>query len=657
MEHPAGKGRESRGVLVTAAFVFTFLFSGAPLLAQDAPITPPPVVDDTRIDLNETDAPLADVLKKIADRAGVNIVLAPGIDETVSVELKGVAWRLALQVVAERANCTIVDQAANLIRVEQPIPVEFNFQGADVKSVIDAIANLSGASIVVGPRVEGEVYLRVKDVPWRAALETVAKTMGAVVIEEGYGIFRVVHPDSLQAQLESRIFPIRYLRPAPNYRPVIESPYAQREQETAAAGGGEDGDDFSLVRALRSALSPAGKLSYFRRNNTVLVKDIPPVLDEIDRMIKELDVEPAQVFIDVKFVTTSNSDALNYGIDIGEQGLQASIGGGSIPTRLPFTLGGGGIFNDISAAANGQTPGLDPTQTADAITFGTLDFTGTTFALELLEQDDDSRIVQAPKLLALDNQEATIFVGRTIRFAETQAGSNQNGGLTFSIQEAENSPVQTGFQLYMVPHVIPGTNKVMMTVIPEAEQLVGTSSDPQLAGFQIFTSGTGQSQVSIALPQVAASTLVTRLLLESGQTAVIGGLITEQETETTRKVPVLGDIPVLGWFFSSKRKSYTNEALLIFITPRILRDSAGYRAFLEAENERRHSEIEAEMESIFGVGDAPPSWKEEDEHDGEGHEEEVEEEEEVIEEEPPAASSNAKPAKKTSVAPDPNGGI
>jgi type II secretory pathway component GspD/PulD (secretin) len=211
--------------------------------------------------------------------------------------------------------------------------------------------------------------------------------------------------------------------------------------------------------------------------------------------------------------------------------------------------------------------------------------------------------------MALDNQEATIFVGRTIRYAQTEATAAQNGGLTYSIREADNSPVQTGFQLYMIPHVIPQSNKIMMTLIPEAEQLVGT--DPNLPGFQVFTSGAGTpNEVSIALPQVASATLVTTLLLESGHTAVIGGLITEQCANRVNKVPVLGDVPFLSFFFKSQSLTKTSENLIIFITPRVVRDSCDIDRMVSEETARRQKAIEEEIEHVYlGVKEEPLYWE------------------------------------------------
>ena len=559
---------------------------------------------DTRITLRVKDQPLEDVLKYIREQSGINIILGEDIKEKVTVDLDRVPWRLALELVAEKAGCVLVQKATNLIRVEQPPRVTFDFRGADIKTVIDSIAKIAGTSVVIAPQVEGKVHLRLNDVPWLMALHTVAKSLGYVVVEEEWGIYRIVSPDMLEKQMVTRVFPIKYLRPPPRYRARIATEYADdlRGRVITAGAGGDPSTivekSFTLIKALRGTLSENGTLNYHPRENIIVVKDIPPVIDEIEKILNEIDVEPSQVFIDVKFVTTSNTDALSYGIDVGDDGLLVSLSGGAIPSRLPFNLGGGGWNNEIIANEQKRTPGLTGDDLIDRIVYGTLDFTSTTLTLQLLKQDITSRIVQAPKLMCLDNQEATIFVGTTIRFAETSAESAQSGGLQFSIKEAANSPVQTGFQLFMVPHIVPGTNKIMMTVIPEAEQLTGSSTT--LPGFVTFTSGEGPGAVSIDLPEVSSQTLVSTLMLESGETAVIGGLITERENTKVNKVPFLGDLPVLGWFFKSEKRTKVTQSLFIFITPRIIRDTETYNAILMEMDRKRMDAIEREMEAIFG---------------------------------------------------------
>ncbi|MEZ6197624.1 MAG: hypothetical protein R3F20_18170 [Planctomycetota bacterium] len=569
-------------------------------------------VNDTRISLNVKDHPLTEVVAFIKERARVNIILAPDVDTStrVSVELERVPFEEAIRLVGENAQCVVVKRADNLFVFEQPVRISWKFESAPITSVMEAIAKVSGASIVASNEVQGNVHLTLTDVPWRVALETAAKSLGYVVVEEEWGVLQIVHPSKLREQLETRMYQLRYLRPPASYRPKIDTEYATGNP---APPSSNPEDSFSVIRALRSALSDNGKLQYIQEHNVVVVKDIAPVLDEVERLIGEIDREPAQVFVDIKFVTTTNSDALRYGVDIGEQGLSAGLTGSAIASRLPFSIGsdGWGVLPGASNAQGGNNgiPGLNDGELAATTSFGRLDFTQMSFTLKLLEQDAHTRIVQAPKLIALDNQEATIFVGQTVRFAQTEATEGQAGGLTFTIKEAQNSPVQTGFQLYLVPHVIPGTNKVMMTVIPEAEQLVGSSSNPNVPrGFDEFTSGEGtQNEVRIALPQIASSTLVTTMMLESGETAVIGGLITESETQRINKIPVLGDIPILNFFFRYEETSRTRESLIIFITPRIIRDSDTVDQLLREEDMKRRRMIEDEVEKIFGESELTPA--------------------------------------------------
>ncbi|MEE9392419.1 MAG: secretin N-terminal domain-containing protein [Planctomycetota bacterium] len=560
---------------------------------------------DTRITLNVKNHPLSEVIDYIKKRARVNIILAKDVDIStqVTVEFDKIAFEEAIRIVGEDAQCVVVKRAANLFILEQPVRISWKFESAPITAVIEAIGKLSGASIVASGDVTGNVNLTLNDVPWRVALDTAAKSLGYVVVEEDWGVLQIVHPSKLREQLESRMFQLKYVRPPAVYRPKIDTEYAVGKP---TAPNQDPEQSFSLLKALRSTLSENGSLEYVSEHNVVIVKDVAPVIDQIGRLISEIDQEPAQVFVDVKFVTTTNTDALSYGVDIGSDGFAAGLTGSAIASRLPFSVGseGFGVLPSANGAQGGSNgiPGFNDGDLAATTTFGRLDFTQASFTLKLLEQDAHSRIFQAPKLIALDNQEATIFVGRTIRFAQTEAEQGQAGGLTFSIKEAANSPVQTGFQLFLVPHVVPGTNKIMMTVIPEAEQLVGTSTNPNVpVGFDEFVSGEGTAnEVRIALPQVASSTLVTTMMLESGETAVIGGLITESETSRVNKLPILGDIPILNFFFRHEERTRTRESLIIFITPRIIRDSTAVEQLIREEDLRRRKLIESEVERIFG---------------------------------------------------------
>ncbi|MFQ5504786.1 MAG: type II secretion system protein GspD [Planctomycetota bacterium] len=559
-------------------------------------------------DLDLRDRPLADVVEFIRQKSGVNIVMDDNIDARVTLKLKNVDWRTALELAVEKAKCVVIQKGSNVLKVEKPPRVRFAFDQADITKVIDAVSKISGANIITAPEVQGTITLRLKDVPWRDALEQIVKTLGFTVVEEDRDILRVVSPATLVDQLTSKSFQLRYVRPQSTFVPKIASQYVEG---SIPRPSGDPAQSFSILQALRRMLTEAGNLEYIDRQNVILVKDTKPVVDEMAQMIQMVDIEPRQVFVDVKFVTTRNTDVLEYGFNIGDTGWGASLSLGSIPTRLPFDLGRGGFEDEIIAHDPGTEPGpfLDPNKIATgaqvqlpATIFGALDFTGVVTALRLLKKDDTSEIVQAPKIIALDHQEATIFVGDTVRFAQSRAEQGQAGGLTLVVEEAPGSPVSTGFQLFLVPHIVPGTDKVMLEVIPEAESLTGTGGPPLApSGFDVFTVGSGSGTGSIALPRISSSTISTKMLLRSGQTAVIGGLTTESSTKTDTRVPFLGDIPIIGWAFRHQSTTKTRNSLIVFITPEIIQTPEETEESIRRVLSERQRAMQAEYRQIFGV--------------------------------------------------------
>jgi type II secretory pathway component GspD/PulD (secretin) len=314
--------------------------------------------------------------------------------------------------------------------------------------------------------------------------------------------------------------------------------------------------------------------------------------------------------MDVKFISSANQDLYSLGVDYGDLGPTVSLSMGQIPVTLPFNLGAGGWEDFIIANDSGIGPFANPslnsgnTQIPDTI-FGAFNATGVLGTLRLLQEDSSTEIVQAPKLLALDGREATIFVGETIRYAQAKSEQGQAGGLQLSVEEAGNSPVETGFQLLIVPHIIPGTNKVMMDIVPKETALTGTG-DPTVAppGFDVFTVGASGLEGTIALPRERSSTILTSMLLESGQTAVLGGLSTDVDTETITEVPGLSKIPLLGWLFRHEERSRSKRSLMVFVTPTVVRSSAETQRILERELRHRNGEYGERLQQIL-FGDDP----------------------------------------------------
>jgi type IV pilus assembly protein PilQ len=575
----------SKFLIVATLFVALFTTSGLEAMQVAGSR-----IDLVTIDVREKD--LAEVLAQISEQVDVNIVVDPQVEELVTLSLEAIGWKEALDVIARETNCVIIEVSDRLIRFIQPPSINIEFQDADLAVVLDLLAKQSGANIVIAEDVVGKVSLTLRDVPWREALETIVKTTGYVVVSERHGIseiLRIVSPSNLEQQLETRIFRLRYIRPPEQYIAIISDIEKQAGNVTRDVSGDAD-SEFTLLKALRKALSAGGDMDFDVKTNSLIVKDVAPRLDEIEAIIREIDVEPALVQIEVKFISTTSDDILEAGLKWddpntpGRDGLRLTARGSAPLSGFPDLSGTGAIVNPLtgpaypgSVVANGGTWPFDignmqsigvPYQA-----LGVLDFSQTQLLLSMVKDDENSKIIQQPFLTTLDNYPSTIFVGEEVPFAVQSVQQDQNGNVTVSIDENDRSPVNVGFTLYVSPHVIPGTDMIYMNVIPKVSTLVGNTSDiPGFDRFRFSDPGSGTSAF-IDLPRESSQTVVTYLRVRDGQTAVIGGLHTERRIEIETGLPFLSSIPYLGELFKWRRRQSNVEHLLILVTPRIIKSS------------------------------------------------------------------------------------
>lgn len=487
--------------------------------------------------------------------------------------------RRALEAFAAKAELSIEDVSATLIMLSRPPRLTFNFRDADIKVVIDMIARVSGANIIVSPDVKGTITLSISNVPWTDVLNAVMKTLNYTTVKESFGIIRVIHPDELLKQMEIRVYPLKYIQPPPTYEAKVEEgKLIQGRPVTSATSIEEVQKRFIMLRTLETVLSRTaagkvlGSLDFDPQTGVFIVRDTKQVLDKVAEIISILDVEPNQVILDVKFISTSNRDLLQFGVNWnlgGQQGITVSnqilpptsyTGPDGVTrvgkiTKLPFGLGRetGGVGQDQLFL--------------------------TRFDMEMVfrafKQDRYSRLIQEPTLAVIDNMGATIFVGETISYAEVNTTTNQFGGLQFSLGEAANSPAKIGFQLFVTPKIVPDAGKVILSVIPQNTFLSGTSPDAAVAGFTRFQLVSNGAAQAIDLPRVSETTLLTKLIVDSGRTAVLGGLVVERSSYQDDGIPVLKDLPIVSYLFKNRSDDVTRENLLIFITPRIVRSGRG----------------------------------------------------------------------------------
>lgn len=550
------------------------------------------------VDLDLRDASLEDAVDSIRSQSGENIVVAPGVEGRVTLRLSRVDWRRALDAVAEQADCVVEDRV-EFVRISRPTKVTVEFHKTDIKVVLEVLARLSGANIVVAENVTGEVTLNLRDIHWFTALNTIVETSGYAAVWESSSVVRVMSKDDLERTLETRVFPLLYIRPPGTYRAVVRDPNSQTgtffvgDPQPTKGNGLED---FTLLVALEKALEKEKDLGsgiqYDLESNAFIATATRPKLDEIGEIVRRIDVQPSQVHVEVKFVRTSLDNLMERGLrlrdpkTVGREGIDIrgsfntslfppttsspplqQAGTGS-PGRFPFFLGEG----TEHITERFQLPTVLDVQQTEAV-------------LRYVNSDKNSRVIQEPQLLINDNREATIFVGENIPFATQTANVDQNGNVTVTISESARSPVSVGFTLFITPNIVKSTDRILMTVITRATALTGTTS--ARAGFERFEfQQAGGVSSFIELPRTQDQTLVTKLLLEDQSTAVIGGLITETKNTLISRVPLLSNLPLVGNLFTFRSNQVVTENLLILITPRVVRTGKDSRAIFDAAQER-----------------------------------------------------------------------
>ena len=398
--------------------------------------------------------------------------------------------------------CTLLLLAAPTSGEE--IIKNLNFQNADVRSVLNFLAEYGGVNLVAAPNVQGQVTLNLKNVEWRQALEILAKTYGLKVTEEN-GFLRVLLLiDYLEEEAERE----RHLA---EQRQLVDIETELFEIKHANAK--------DLIRPVKSLLSVRGKVDVEERTNTLLVSDEPVNLARAAQFIIELDRETRQVRISAKLLEVSS----NYFDEVG----------------VSWNLHGSGADNDGNTYTNDiSTDGAEQiTDPFGIYTFGTMqngwDLDATVAAIV---SSGHGKVVAHPEITTVDNKMARIQVGQKVPIKQFSA----TGDVVITFEEV-------GTILRVTPHIT-SDNRILLSLMPERSSFF---FDP--SGVVINTSNAE-----------------TNVVVENGQTAVIGGLTTEDELKTVIGVPILKDIPLIGKLFSYEKNDTQKRDLVIFVTPEIV---------------------------------------------------------------------------------------
>lgn len=418
--------------------------------------------------------------------------------------------------------------APGLSSSEGPPTASFNFRDAKAEDALRLITSQFGYSLVSGKVVAGPISVHLADVTFEQAVAYVAEASGCEYRIQDRVL--VLNP----AGLETRVFTLRYIDAAAAQAAVAKVLSAEGR---ADAFSGRVKDSASTATALSNAL---------------VVTDTSARLAAVGRVLEAVDVKPRLVAIEARLVETTLGADEKLGVDWQ---LRASAHGAALPTTFPFPKrSGSGDFTG-TPNPNNQVGGLGPSfppgetfpyTTPEDYTFGKLSMQELSVALDILKQSSRTNLVSAPKVTTLDNQSAEIVVGTVVPIARYER--QKETGILEVIGYDEK---KVGVRLLVTPRVA-ADSTLILSVNPEISEIVEYR---------------GQFNER---PVTATRSAATQVEMRSGETLMLGGLIREQEMRVERKVPFLGDIPVLRFLFRHETKQKQKVDLMIFITPHLL---------------------------------------------------------------------------------------
>jgi len=410
-------------------------------------------------------------------------------------------------------------------------PMTLNFQDISVRAALQIIAGYNDFNLVTSDSVTGNITLRLDGVPWDQALDVVLRIKGLDKRMDG-SILMVAPAEELAAREAKDLKAKQQVEDLePLYSEYIRLNYAKAENFADL-----------LKTDTNSIITARGSVSVDQRTNTLLVKDTVKSIENIRRMIETLDIPVQQVVIESRMVTVRDNVTEDLGVRWGFSDQGSSVGiSGSLE-------GAEGIYNatstsnapSISDRLNVNLPITNPAASIGLHIAKLANGTLIDLELSALEEENKGEIIASPRIIAANQQKARIEQGTEIPYTE----SASSGATTVSFKKAVLS-------LEVTPHITPD-NKVILDLVITQD----TRGDT-------VQTGTGEA-VSIDTQEIQ-----TQVLVENGQTVVLGGIFQQQIINTTNKVPVLGDIPYVGRLFKSTSEFNEKRELLIFVTPKI----------------------------------------------------------------------------------------
>ncbi|MFQ5993526.1 MAG: type IV pilus secretin PilQ [Acidiferrobacterales bacterium] len=430
--------------------------------------------------------------------------------------------------------------------------LSLNFQNIDVRAALQVLADFTGLNFVVSDTVKGSLTLRLKDVPWDQALDIIVESKNLAIRRAG-NVITVAPADEVAAREKARLEASRTVRDLePLVSELIQINYAKADDisnllrsikalPTAAQIAGEHpvfgptatGQPEVATAESNTLLSPRGQVTVDARTNSLLIQDTPGKIAEVRKLIAQLDQPVRQVMIETRLVEATESFSRNLGVKFGVRSQNTT---NDFQVTQRSTLDTTGLLTTDGLNVNLPAAGLGAASAGSiALTIAKLG-SGGLLSLELsaLEQEGLGKIISSPRLITANQQKASIEQGEERVFTTTVlgVGSVVTKRATLSLE--------------VTPQITPD-DRVLMDVVVTKDNFADA-----------------------ALGLLNIKELRTQVLLDNGETVVIGGIYEREQQDDVTKIPWFGDIPVLGWLFKNKALRDEKTELLIFLTPRIL---------------------------------------------------------------------------------------
>jgi len=441
--------------------------------------------------------------------------------------------------------------------------LSLNFQNIEVRALLQVIADFTNFNVVTSDTVTGNVTLRLKDVPWDQALDIIMQSKGLGVRKSG-NVLWIAPKDELAAkeqvdlEAKKKVAELEPLRTQ-----SFQLNYTRAEDVAKGLTGQMAGQAAAPGAQITRILSHRGSVIYETRTNQLFVSDIPSKLEEITALIARIDIPVRQVLIEARIVEAEDSFGRALGIKLGASDNRGIAGG------LPgYSIGGsnrivvGGNYSAIGYQTN-QAPQVDFSNTqfvnlpantstlgAAAATFGLSLFSAAAnrflnLELSAMESEGKGKIVSSPRVVTADQQKASIEQGEEIPYQV----ATSSGATSIQFRKA-------ALRLEVTPQITPEGNVIMKLDVSKDSRGANTPN---------------------AGPAINTKKVDTQVLVENGGTVVIGGIFTQDERDEVNKVPLLGDLPFIGYLFRNKSRVANKTELLVFITPKIVTDRSAVR--------------------------------------------------------------------------------